>query len=201
MAVDPELNPDAWDYAILSGIPTPGICKISNGAKVLNWDERKGYGTSGAASVFTGDKLARFVMRIEFYDGVRGLSSSDARLVWEQELLPVLEAASDGKTAIDFYHPSVSEKPVDVRAAVPEEIGQLTQEGDLWTVEVKFLQFRKPQPKIGKPTGSTASKGAETAKDQTDREIDDALADFNAARGGFRPGLGSSADNILSGVA
>lgn len=174
--IDPSTDPDAWDYAVLGGIPTPGLCIIKGASKVLGWDKRKGQGTSGASTVYTGDELTEFSMRLELYPGVRGLDLRTQLDVIDQELLPVLAAASSGKSAVDFYHPAVADPPVDVRAVVPVDLGQLEQEGDLWTWTVKFLQFKKPKPAIGKPSASKSkggtSKDQTTAKDAIDEEIE-----------------------------
>jgi hypothetical protein len=181
MGPDPELAEIAWAFAVIGGVATPGLCEISAGARVLKWDAAKGYGTSGATTKFVGADLSKFTLKISFYDRVFGLSSFEQRLKWFDEIVPILKTAESGKTAIEFYHPAVSDDPINVRAVVPEKIHQLVQEGELWTVRVDFVQYVKAKPAAGKPAASAKKNQAPTAADKAEAEFVKAANDFNKA--------------------
>lgn len=152
--LDPDIYPEAWDNALIGDKITPGICIISGGARNLQYDKGKGYGTSGATTKFVGADLTEFDLKIIFVDGVFGLSAVEQRAQYEAEILPQYKACEDGKTALYFYHPAVSEPPINVTAVVPKKIGQYEREGDVWVVKTTFTNFSPPKPAAGTPKGA-----------------------------------------------
>lgn len=174
--IDPDRFPEAWEQAIIGGVPTLGLATVSGGAYVLGWDAKKGTAKSGASTVFTGRELSECTLKITFADGAQGLSAEDQINQWDEQIVPILTQSENGKTAVDFYHPSVSEPPIELTSVVVKEIGQIQVQGDgLRTVEVKLLKYVKPKPApAGKPSGSASkSPGAPTAKDAMDQQIED----------------------------
>lgn len=170
---DPEVLPRLWDSAVIGGVKTPGLCAVKGSGREIGWDEAKGTGSTGAVTRYTGDPLQKFEANWRFADGVGGLTAVEQRARWNAEVIPQLEKAFTGKTALDFYHPAVSEPPYGVRAAVPQNIGYLTDDGEVFSITVKFLEFRKPKPAVGKPKSAAAKPGQQTtAKDAADKEIE-----------------------------
>lgn len=175
--IDPEVSPLAWDAATIGTEQTPGLCEIvDGGGRPFKWDVQKAYGSDGPATALTGAAEQRFTMRLRFFDGVGGLSSVEQRELYFSKIVPLLEKTTNGKQAVDFYHPSVSDPPIGIRSVVCEEFGRLTEETDgVWAVAVKLLKYSKPKPKVGKPKSSAKGKksgDAPPVKDALDKQIE-----------------------------
>lgn len=171
VGVDPDVIPEAWDFALIGGEATPGLCKISQGGRAFKWDKKPGFGSAGATTKLTGIEAGTFTMTISFYDGVTGDSATTQRDRWELVFLPMLKQAETGKTAIPFYHPAVSGPPMGIKAAVPEHVGILEQDdAGTWSVVVKWSEFGKPKAAAGTPTAAK-TKGA-TAKTENEKQIE-----------------------------
>lgn len=173
MMPDPELASLAWDYAMLDGLVSPGIAVVAKGARKVKWDAKPGAGASGATSKFMGDELTAFDLTLQFVEGVRGESAFEQRYRYQTEIVPRLELAATGKNAIEFYYPSISEPPINVRAVVPTEIGALEFVGDFWQVTISMLQYRKPVAASGKPKGAK-----KTNAPKPDAELDALTQEF-----------------------
>ncbi|MEZ4230894.1 MAG: hypothetical protein R3B89_17095 [Polyangiaceae bacterium] len=173
--VDPDKHPEAWEQAIIGGVPTLGLATVSGGKYSLGWDAKKGTAKSGASTVFTGKDLSECTLTIRFADGAQGLSASDQVSQFVDQIVPILQKSENGKTAVDFYHPSVSEPPIELTSVVVKTIGQIeTQDDGLKTVTVELIQFKKPRAaKVGKPAGSEskAETNQPTAADAADFQI------------------------------
>ncbi|MCB9584374.1 MAG: hypothetical protein H6718_03205 [Polyangiaceae bacterium] len=174
--IDPDKNPEAWEQAIIGGVPTLGLATVSGGKYTLGWDAKKGTAKSGASTVFTGKELAECTLTITFSDGAQGLSASDQIDQFLGQIVPILQKSENGKTAIDFYHPQVSEPPIGLTSVVVKTIGQIEKQDDgLKTVTVELIQFKRPRAApVAKPTGSASkSPSEETAQDAQDRVINE----------------------------
>ena len=146
----------AWDLALIGGVPTPGIATVSGAERVVKWDERDGKGADGASTFFEGAQLTKFTLTLSFADGVNGETIDEQIDRYQTFIVPVLEQGTSGKTALDFYYPSISEAPINVRSVVPDAIGQLAQDANgAWSVAIKLIQYVKPKAvKSGKPKNS-----------------------------------------------
>lgn len=126
------------DYALVAGRRTPGLCDIEGAGSPRQWDERRGYGVSGATLVYRGLKLSTFTMRLRLY------GEGDFR-AWH-EFEPTVARAPTGERAqaLDIVHPLLEE--VGIRSAVVEDVlaPQQTADGE-WTVEIRWKEFRQPR--------------------------------------------------------
>lgn len=171
VGVDPDIIPEAWDFALIGGEATPGLCKVSQGGRVFKWDKKPGFGSAGVTTKLTGIEPGTFTTTFMFYDGVTGDTATVQRDRWELVILPILKQAETGKTAIPFYHPAVSGPPMNISAAVPEHIGILEQDdAGVWSVVVKWSEFGKPKAASGTPKAAK-TKGA-TAKSENEKQIE-----------------------------
>jgi hypothetical protein len=173
MAWNPLTHP--INYVLLAGKRSPGIAVVGATKPATapsKWDERQGYGLSGAWLFYTGDGLAHFNVQLKLY------TTQDwddwhvwKKLVMKRPLTP--GSASDvGKVAIkiaggaifprpkalDIWHPLLDE--LGIRSVVVEDRiqPQLTDETGEWTVEILFAQFRQPKPAFAKPEASKAQE-------------------------------------------
>lgn len=138
------------DKAFLGGRITPGLCDIEGANSPRNWDERDGYGLSGATVIFKGVKLSHFSIKFRLYT-VEDWNDWHA-------FAPTVAKPPLGKRprALDIAHPITDE--VQIRSVVVDDVLAPAQTGDgEWTVEVKLIEFRKPRLALAKPQGSTAT--------------------------------------------
>lgn len=154
------------DYIILSGKRSPGIADLPTGGESpQKWDERAGYGVSGAFLVFTGDGLAAFTVKIRLYTA----EDFDAWTSFQ----PLVAAPPRGKRpkAKDIWHPFLEAH--DIRSVVVENWKGPTQTADgEWTIEIDFKQWRgAPKPALAKPLGSEAAPRPESDKEKTVRAL------------------------------
>lgn len=162
---------DPIDHFLLAGKKSPGIAELLGLASPRKWDEKKGYGTSGATIVYAGDGLAKFSAKIF-------LTTTEDWDAWHA-FAPLVEKAPDGSKpkALDIWHPQCEQK--GIRSVVVEDVVGPARDGDdgRWVVEVKFIQYRAPKPALAKPKGSSNSSAGpggnktNTEEDERDRLI------------------------------
>ncbi len=146
---NPIAVPSVYDYAILGGdVITPGQADILHGKSKRKWDIRRGYGLSGAISVYTGLDIEQFILRLKMWESAQ----ID---YYSRKVVPLLEAPERGKApaAIKFFHPSVSDPPINIRAVGVVEVSQLEQvEDGLFQVEIVLIPYTgPPKPAVVKP--------------------------------------------------
>lgn len=173
------------DYVLIMGTPTPGRATVLNANSPRKWDERPGYGLSGASSVYTGDSLAKFKVQID---------------LWEFEHFALWKAFSQivkkppkgiRPIALDVIHPVLAD--LDITQAVVVDRSQLTQiEDGLWSTTIDFLQFRKPAPILAKPAKAIPGASSSPVPEPPDPEIAAAMA-RNAAQKAMNDKLGKGA--------
>jgi hypothetical protein len=169
-AWDPYEQP--VDVATVAGRRTPGLCEIENAGSPRQWDERRGYGVSGATLVYRGLRLASFTMKLRLY------TEADWK-AWH-EFAPTIARPPTGERAqaLDVVHPILEE--VGIRSAVVEDVlaPRQTADGE-WTIEVRWKEFRRPVVTATAVTDSASSTVVESNAalarehqlDQLSREI------------------------------
>lgn len=161
------------DFAIVAGRRTPGLCDIEGAGSPRQWDERRGYGVSGATLVYRGLRLATFAMKLRLY-------SADDWQGWE-EFRPTVARAPIGERAqsLDIVHPLLEQ--VGIRSAVVEDVLAPVQTGDgEWTVEIRWREFRRPAVTATPVTSSSSSEPIESnAELARTRLIDNLTAQYN----------------------
>ena len=153
MTWDPETQ--SCDYILLSGKKSPGFAEVVGAASIRKWDERPGFGLSGAFSVFTGRGLAHFTVRLRLYTP----EDWSEWYAWKPivDKLPTRRGGSGKDTGtLDIWHPLL--EALDIRAVAVEEVRapEQTDHGE-WTIEIKFIEFRHPKLTLAKPEGSAAT--------------------------------------------
>ncbi len=165
--INPLVTPNAYDVIRLGGVISEGQAEVTNGASPRKIDVRKGNGLSGATTVFTGIDIKAFNVRLTFWD--------QAQIEWYGSIFaPLLALPPSGKSpkSLDFYHPLVSEPPINIRAVLVENVTQLLQTGDgIWTVDISLMPFRPPKPALAKPAAA-AKKDAPKPQDANDKLIE-----------------------------
>lgn len=183
------------DYIQIGGEKSPGKATILAAGRKRGWEIRKGIGLSGATIAPTGDELATFTVRFEFFDEPRGgLSTSqqlDAWFAFSTKWFSKTAAFVAGKArALGIWHPILAAPPLQIIEAVVSDLGQLEQDDyGGWSCEVKFLEYRKALAAPDKPIAAipAAAQPAPTAEDEADREMADKFATFRRLGEAARP--------------
>jgi hypothetical protein len=162
---NPLDDADLYDYIVLAGQRSPGLCDVSGASAPREWDIRKGYGLSGATVVYTGDGLAKFTVRLFFWE----TSHFDE---WERFRVLVKKPPRGVRPkAQDIAHPFLEE--LGITSAVVEDELQWTQpEPGLFAKDIKFLQYRAPLPTLAKPDGSQSKANEPTAQTEAEKTIE-----------------------------
>lgn len=143
-------RPGDGDQIWLTQRWSPGLCDITGANSPREWEERKGYGFSGALVVFRGIGLARFSVKFRLY-------TSQDWIDWAN-FKPLVDKPPLGKRprAQDIWHPLLVDQ--GIYSVVVEDLGQPEQTADgEWTIEVKLVEYRSPKYALSKPDGVTAS--------------------------------------------
>lgn len=148
MSFDPTAQ--VVSYILLAGVKSPGICEIEGASSARTWDERRGYGLSGATCIFRGVRLAHFKANIRLYSEVDWLG-------WSQ-FAPLLKRPPVGERPkqLEIWHPILED--LGIVAVGVEELHQPQQTGDgEWTVVIEFIEYRKLQRALSLPEGAQAA--------------------------------------------
>lgn len=164
-------------YIILSApgvsLPSPGVAKIKGAGTPRVWDIRKGYGFSGASLVFTGTGLAKFDVDVFIWE-------PEHWVLWEAfSLLLTNPPPPPGviPTSLSIGHPILNKKPWNIEKVVVEDVTswEVSDRG-LWSLTIKFVQYRKPMPAIlpplEGPPGTTAVPVPLTAQQKLNAALD-----------------------------
>lgn len=170
-------GPPYRDYILLGGDRCPGKQVVPDANSPRKWDERQGYGFSGAYLIYMGDGLAHFGVEVHLWDDAHWAQ-------WETFSKKHLEKPPTGQVAkaqpID--HPVLNMTPLKIASVVVEDVtGWVVDDYGEWTCLIKFAQFRKPKPALGRPIATIApvKTPVPTAQDAGDIAFQAALKDFN----------------------
>lgn len=162
MAWNPLTQP--INHILLAGKKSPGIAIVGQNKPAdapSKWDERQGYGLSGAWLFYTGDGLAHFNVQLKLYT----VQDWEDWAVWKKLVMrrPLTPGDAAGGVlprpkALDIWHPFLEE--LKIKSVVVENRiqPQLTDETGEWTIEILFAQFRQPKPAFAKPEASKAQE-------------------------------------------
>lgn len=150
VAPETPTRPGIGDQIWLAQQWSPGLCEITGANSPREWEERKGYGWSGALVIFKGIGLARFSVKLKLY------TAAD----WRDWSLfkPLVDKPPLGKRprALDIWHPLLVDQ--GIYAVVVEDLGQPEQTNDgEWTIELKLVEYRFPKFGLAKPDGAAAT--------------------------------------------
>ncbi|HMI84647.1 MAG TPA: hypothetical protein VK550_11165 [Polyangiaceae bacterium] len=149
------------DYILLTRKKSPGLAEIVGASQPRKWDERPGYGLSGAFIVYTGTGLAHFSVHVHLFT----VADWDAWNIWKQ--LIAKPPSGLKPEALDIWHPFLED--LGIKAVVVEDQLQPVDVGNgEWVHEIKFVQFRMPTPAVCKPM---AAKSEPEPEDSVDRTI------------------------------
>lgn len=169
MSFDPIDQSTQLDQLFVLAQPSPGITVIE-GSSIAprKWEERGGYGLTGATLVFLGLGLGKFDAIHSFYDK-RDWAAWDK---W----LKIVAAPPVGKRprALDVSHPWLDMFNVHKAVVLDNTVPRQTEAG-LWQVVYSWQAWRTPKFTLAKPEGAKA-----TPADPVDAQLDANTALINA---------------------
>jgi hypothetical protein len=164
------------DYILLAGQQSPGLVEVVGASSPREWDKRKGYGVSGAYSVFIGQDLSEFAVRLRFSTALHWAEWA----TWKKlvDKLPKKRFGS-GKDSgmLDIWHPVLEDVGIKAVGVADRKAPEQTADGE-WTIEIKFIEFRRPKLSLAKPEGAAA-----TPVDPVDEKIGGLLKQLDALAG------------------
>lgn len=172
------------DYIYLGGDKSPGLATVGKAGSPRRWEERQGYGLSGAWLFYTGDGLASF--DVTFY-----LWLPEHKEQWDAFAKKQLARPTQGTRpqAKEISHPLLESEPHVIKSVVVEDVSsfELDEYGGRSCV-VKFKQYRAPMPLLGKPNRSISKPTnvitAKSAEERTIEELTKLAADPDKLRFG-----------------
>jgi len=170
MPWDPLTDP--VDYFTLAGLKSPGFAELTGASSPRKWEERGGYGLSGATVVFRGVGLCYFTFKIKLYTEEDWADWIGWKALVDRPPFGVRPKAND------IVHPFLDQ--LGVTAAVVEEVSQPEQgEAGEWIISIKFIEFRRPKAALAKP--EAAKDTPLTPREQqivaAEKEFNDLLAE------------------------
>jgi len=145
------------NYAIIQGVKTPGVLDVVGADAPRKWDERPGYGLSGAWLIYCGDGLSHFSLKFRLYSVQDWLDWWAFHPIVAKRPKPVVRgdqfyAAVD---AISIWHPYLDALGIHSIVVENELEPVLTEDTGEHTIEVKVAQFRAPKgPAAAKPVAA-----------------------------------------------
>lgn len=171
------------DSITLANVQAPGKWTLMRGPKQYGWEVRKGTYLSGATVIPTGDELVEAEFLVEIWDPLDFVAFRAFRASYlKKPLIGVAGAPTAAALGID--HPELQD--LGVASVVVREVNPVTNDGfGVWTTTVKFLQYRPPQPALGRPDATIpdAAPPVPTAQDNLEREVEQAGAALQALGG------------------
>lgn len=148
-----------WDYILLAGVKSPGLCDVKGAGRPLKWDVVEGYMMDGAALKYGGRGLASFSVTFRFYTNEELEEwRAFARRFTAMKVTREQGKALGSSLALDIMHPVLAD--LDITSVVLEDVGALEQTMDSgeWSATMKFKEYRPL-----KATGGVV-KGSENAE-------------------------------------
>lgn len=162
--------PELYDFVLLCGQPSPGLCKLSGFKRAQKWDVKDGNGQDGATTTLTGDVIAKGTITIQLWQDDR--NDVDNFFAEYDEWRKIFLASIGNKSkGLDIYHPDLAR--LGISSICIEAEGQLQHDGKGGaTVAIDILEFKPPKPKPATtPDGSKTKKkdGPDPDQDLLDR--------------------------------
>jgi len=171
----------SYDFFIINQIASPGKATLLSCDAAQNWTVNQAAGFNWATVTPMGLVLCKPVFRIEVWTA----DDWQDLLTFATNFLSRPAPAQKGDTksrALGFFHLIASGPPYFVTAVVVEKVTVVKQEGDIFALEMHFLEYRQPLPAPPRPTlaAPAVAKKPAVAKDQDQVTIQAQQAQIDA---------------------
>jgi hypothetical protein len=178
------------DYFLLAGACSPGLCDIDKADAPLSYDERIGYGLSGAWLFFKGEQLSKFDARIRVYPG--GLRFEQYRTIFEYmrsaewtafHAIYAKPPTGTRPKAMDLVNPFTTELRIRAVVTLNEFKWEDIDGKGTWQKTIRFCSYRAPKPALARPFGAKETPVPTTALEQTVANLTNRVQVHLLARG------------------
>jgi hypothetical protein len=149
MAWNPITDP--CDYITLAQRKSPGLADIRGAGSPRKWNDSSPAGSS----VYVGRALSHFSVVLRLYTEEDWADWH----AWKGLVQKLPQHRGKGKSdsgAMDIGHPLLEE--LDIKAVVVEDVLVPEQTDDtVWTIEIKFLEFRETKQVFARPEAAKAT--------------------------------------------
>ncbi len=168
------------DFVVIGGLTSPGRCQLRGAGTPRKWDERAGYGASGAWLIFMGNRLSTFEIDFYLWDRTKHPAA------WQAFAGAVLKKAPKGKrpTPVTISHPILTWQPLEINQAVVVDVLQPMQdEKGGWLMTAKFQEYAGPIAfTVAKADTPPVPNAPPTPKDANEVEMAGINAQIAAAK-------------------
>lgn len=167
--VDPVTNPGAWDYVVLDGMISPGVCTVDGCDRGYKWDATKTKGTTGGPPKFDSEEDLTPWLTLTLW--------LPAHFGTLENFLAVCRKAPDAKEpkVLSIDHPAFA--MAGVGFVVVTKIGGLKHEGGgKFTLRIDLRESREAKLNAGAGTGGTG--GATWVGSEVFTQATDAIKDL-----------------------
>lgn len=164
MPFDPMRRPD--DSVYISDRLVPGVVLIKGLKAERDWEERRGFGMIGARLRYKGQKLSHFSLIVSLYTQehwddwlefgplVRRPPPPDRSQLTAITSIPSLHRMMRTQAPpLSIRHPLLEEYRIR-RVVVEDTLAPIEDEKGFWTIEIKLIQYQRPQRALSSSGGS-----------------------------------------------
>ena len=161
------------DYFLLAGQCSPGFCDFDKADAPLSYDERIGYGLSGAWLFFKGEQLSKFDGRIRVYPG--GLRFEQYRTIFDYmrsaewttfHSIYMKPPRGTRPKALDLVYPLLTELRIRAVVTLNEFKWEQIDSMGTWQKTIRFCSYRAPKPALARPFGAKETPVPTTATEK-----------------------------------
>lgn len=177
MTFDPLRRPD--DSVYISDHLVPGIVVIKGLKAPRDWEERRAFGMMGCRLRYKGQKLTHFSLEVSLYTEehwddwlafgpiVRRPPPPDRSQLAAITSIPSLYRVMRSQAPpLSIRHPLLEE--YRIRQVVVEDVlAPVQDDRGVWTVEIKLIQYQRPQRVLS----TSGGRPREAGTSRQDREI------------------------------
>lgn len=174
----------AQDYVTIGFDRSPGKVTVIHGSIPSDWDERKGYGLTGATLWPKGDSLGTFDLLFELWDeGDYGPYQTFYNKYFAPEV-KLITPGSLSPAALTIFHPVLAQAGLQECVVTGRE-PFLKDEFGLWSQRISFKRYRKPKPAKTPPTAviPAIATPLPTAQSKLELEAQALSAEFSSLVG------------------
>lgn len=175
---------------LLAGIRMPGQWLLTKGPREFGWEERKGWGMTGATLIPTGDPLLHAEFDIKIWNNLDAYAYRQLlKTVLKKPAYAVIQSSS--YTGLGIVQQQLNDVNVSsvVIGTVTPLYNPLVSSGGRgpWTAKCGLIEYRKVIPAIATPTTTYTGNGPPTpsAQDNNDVVTQQAKARFAASGRGL----------------
>ncbi len=174
-----------WPGGSMSGSTRRGRAIVQNVTSPRGWDERKGYAITGATLIPTGNPLADFSIRFEFWDPADMPPWYSFAAKYFDESVR-FDPGTQTPRALGIFHPVLAAPPIRItQVVVTNATGIEKDDTGLHFCEVSFKRYRKLKQAQAAPAAAipAAASSQPTAQDAADLEIQQLMKQYGLLAG------------------